>query len=247
MTVYNRLRADDQLYSRNKFFVCMKHMMRWAEVNGYAEKMDWSQAKKDKEPKGRLVFYTIQEMKKLLKVMEEPWRTVTLLGAKAGLRRSEIAWLEWQDIDFERNRIHILPKEGWNPKDYERRWIPLDLELREHLEALPRNSKYVCTRQKAKIDPFNMSQEIGARIKLAGLPGVLHSLRHTFGAHLASAGVPLAVIAKLMGHASVRQTEVYAHLSPDAIEDAIPKLPGILVRDLVRGTTPQEEVEATAS
>ena len=47
------------------------------------------------------------------------------------------------------------------------------------------------------------------------LDGSLHSLRHTYGAHLVMAGVPLRTVQVLMGHASFKTTERYAHLGKD--------------------------------
>lgn len=41
-----------------------------------------------------------------------------------------------------------------------------------------------------------------------------HTLRHTYASQLAMRGVPLRAIQELLGHASIKQTEVYAHLSP---------------------------------
>lgn len=61
-----------------------------------------------------------------------------------------------------------------------------------------------------------------------------HVLRHTHGSLLAMQGVPLAVIAKQLGHADTRMTERhYAHLAPSYVAETIrasfPKL-GILER-----------------
>jgi integrase len=47
-------------------------------------------------------------------------------------------------------------------------------------------------------------------------------LRHTYGSALAMKGVPMAVIAKAMGHRDTRMTEKhYAHLSPNYVDDTI--------------------------
>ena len=49
-----------------------------------------------------------------------------------------------------------------------------------------------------------------------------HILRHTHASHLAMRGVPLAVIAKQLGHADTRMTERhYAHLAPNYIAETI--------------------------
>lgn len=41
-----------------------------------------------------------------------------------------------------------------------------------------------------------------------------HALRHTFGSSLADAGVDLAVMRELLGHAHVNTTARYIHLAP---------------------------------
>lgn len=49
----------------------------------------------------------------------------------------------------------------------------------------------------------------------------LHGLRHTWASHNLAAGVPLGVVSKLIGHASIDVTaNVYAHISADVSRDA---------------------------
>ena len=57
-----------------------------------------------------------------------------------------------------------------------------------------------------------------ARIR-AGLPDVrIHDLRHTFASTLVNQGVPLYEVQKLLGHAQIRTTERYAHLSQSKLQ-----------------------------
>jgi len=49
----------------------------------------------------------------------------------------------------------------------------------------------------------------------------IHNLRHTCAAWLVSAGVALAEVRDLLGHASITMTERYAHLSPENVRAAV--------------------------
>lgn len=54
--------------------------------------------------------------------------------------------------------------------------------------------------------------------------GRVHILRHTFGAQLATIGVPPKAIQELMGHSDLTTTLRYMHLTPQATTDAIRRL-----------------------
>ena len=68
---------------------------------------------------------------------------------------------------------------------------------------------------------------IDAAAKAAGLRSIgWHTLRHTFASHLVMRGVPLAAVQKLLGHAGIKTTMRYAHLSPSITLDAVRVLDG---------------------
>ncbi|MBR2082986.1 MAG: tyrosine-type recombinase/integrase [Elusimicrobiaceae bacterium] len=50
-------------------------------------------------------------------------------------------------------------------------------------------------------------------------------MRHTFASHLVQAGVDLYRVSKLLGHRSIKMTEIYAHLAPADLHSAVEKLP----------------------
>jgi site-specific recombinase XerD len=76
-------------------------------------------------------------------------------------------------------------------------------------------------------DPWAISQQarpIREASERAGIdpPANFHVLRHTVGSSLAMKGVPLQVIAALLGHADTRITKKhYAHLMPSYVADTI--------------------------
>jgi site-specific recombinase XerD len=59
----------------------------------------------------------------------------------------------------------------------------------------------------------------------------LHDLRHTFASSAIMAGVPLAIVGKLLGHKNSKTTERYAHIGQDPIRAA-----GELVASRISGS-----------
>jgi site-specific recombinase XerD len=53
----------------------------------------------------------------------------------------------------------------------------------------------------------------------AGVWITCHQFRHTFGRHLTEARVPVTSIQRLLGHARLRTTEVYLHVSDPQVQE----------------------------
>ena len=51
-----------------------------------------------------------------------------------------------------------------------------------------------------------------------------HMARHTFGTLSLSAGIPIESIAKMMGHASISSTQIYAQVTDKKISEDMDKL-----------------------
>ena len=62
--------------------------------------------------------------------------------------------------------------------------------------------------------------------KAYGIRGRLsyHMARHTFGTITLSAGIPIESIAKMMGHASISSTQIYAHVTDNKISEDMDRL-----------------------
>lgn len=164
--------------------------------------------------------------------------------ALAGLRRGEIAGLRWEDIDLgagtvsiKRNRVqagagNVVENE---PKTLSsRRVLPLDDGLvavlrrasaryaqeRLALGAAHRDSGYLAVNEAGEpYTPDGLTRMWAKLAKAAGVrPIRLHDARHSCGTVLHLRGVPLAVIAKWLGHADAATTaRIYAHSQDEAL------------------------------
>ena len=217
--------AGRGLYIVNRHVRSIKAMMHLAESQGLVKEQDWSSIKEDKEPKGRLLWYTVKELQGLLKHCKGLWKTLALLGARAGLRRSEIYYLTWDDVDFERKRIHISPKPEWTPKDNERRWVPMPSDLEAHLKSLKHEGDHVFIENGWRPSLNSMSVLFKRIIRKAKLKGSPHTLRHTYGSHLANGGATPKIIMELMGHSELEMVDKYLHLAPSTLQNAANCLP----------------------
>ena len=98
----------------------------------------------------------------------------------------------------------------------------LSSEARAIIERQPRSgSSWVFS---SPSDPTRARTDLGLwkRVrKLAGIEDVrLNDLRHTFASQAAMQGIPLPVVARLLGHAQVQMTLRYAHVSDRDVEAA---------------------------
>ena len=175
----------------------------------------------------RLRYLTRAEAQALLDELSKRsdpfWFTASLLSLNCGLRFGEITKLIRSDIDFERGLIAIRdPKNGHDRHAYFTPAVeevlgryrcllphePLFPCLRAHNE----NSVKVCSHTFARII---MKLGFNAGITDRRQKVVFHTLRHTYASWLAAGGVPLQLIADMLGHRSIQMTQRYAHIMPE--------------------------------
>jgi len=147
----------------------------------------------------------------------------------AGLRANEEANLEWTDIDFEGRRITVRPKEFWNPKGMEERKIPMHPELFRLLADKPRISRWVFTKQDGgKLNIHSLETRFRRQLDRLGIRNAnLHTWRHTFASYLMMRSGNIRAVQKLLGHKSIKTTEIYAHLSDKHLHHVVGMLPSM--------------------
>jgi integrase/recombinase XerD len=166
----------------------------------------------------------------------------TMYGA--GLRVSEVAHLKVCDLDRERHVIWV--RGGKGHKD---RQVMLAEPLRDLLVAYwrwKRPIEWLFPGGKPGC-PIGTNSVFRACQKAARQAGVTkpihpHSLRHAFATHLLDEGVNLLVIQTLLGHAHLKTTARYLHLSDSAVRSTRSPLETLGSLDLIpaAGATPPE-------
>ena len=74
----------------------------------------------------------------------------------------------------------------------------------------------------AKLDDANIYNNLKTVLKHCKILGAKpHTFRHTCASHLVIKGVSLYIVRDILRHASIRETEIYAHLSKEAVRSAI--------------------------
>ena len=142
-----------------------------------------------------------------------------------GLRVSELVNLKINDIDIE---TKLLKTKGKGNKE---RLIPIGeyaisiivLYLHRSRKEFLKNkkSKYLfITNQGDKMTRFQFYNIIRGSAKRIGITTHFspHTLRHSFATHLLNNGADLRIIQEMLGHSSISTTQIYTHVSKEAIK-----------------------------
>jgi integrase/recombinase XerD len=144
----------------------------------------------------------------------------------AGLRISELAGLDVDDVDLEEGSVRVLGK-GSKERD-----VPIGRYARDAISAyLTRVRPQLATKRSRSAMFLNLR---GGRLTRQGCTGIVgkhasaanirkkvspHVLRHSFATHLLEGGADVRVVQELLGHASVATTQVYTLVSKEHLRE----------------------------
>lgn len=139
-------------------------------------------------------------------------RAMILLGYYQGFRVSSIARVHGHDVDVTGGTIRTVGKGS------KERTLPLHPVIAELAAIMPADTWWFPARKNTTqpMRSASVTNLITLAKKRAGIhdPHLTpHSLRHSFGTHLADEDVDVAVIQKLMMHESLATTQIYTGVS----------------------------------
>jgi len=157
------------------------------------------------------------EVEQLLSAMSTPmFRALAMVMYGAGLRISEACMLQVGDIDAARGVIHVRHGKGNRPRN-----VMLSPRLLAALRSYwgaarpPQPYLFPGDDPRQPVTPDRVRKAVAAAVEASGLAKRVtpHTLRHCFATHMMETGTDVAVIQALLGHASIRSTMRYTHVS----------------------------------
>jgi integrase/recombinase XerD len=148
----------------------------------------------------------------------------TLYGG--GLRVSELAGLDVDDVDLEEGSVRVFGK-GSKERD-----VPLGRYATDAIAAYLRRARPGLATARSRSALFLNLR--GGRLTRQGVAGILakavkgagierrvtpHTLRHSFATHLLEGGADVRVVQELLGHASVATTQVYTLVTREHLRE----------------------------
>ena len=173
---------------------------------------------KIQQPEGKREFLTFEEIRKLEQTpyIKENIRKAFLFACYCGLRVGDVTDLRWSDISVNGGRhfVSVVMQKNSKPISLPLpakalSWLPERGEPESSVFSLPSRT--------------NLRKHLQKWAEQAGLERHLHFhlSRHTYGTMLITAGVDLYTASKMMGHADVRPTQVYAKIVDKKKEEAV--------------------------
>ena len=141
-------------------------------------------------------------------------RTILMLIYAAGLRLGEAIQMRKDDLHFDRNQIYI--KSGKGKKD---RYSILSQKMKVQLQLYLKAYKPVYWLFEGQTNEQYSARSVQAILRKAvdaakvNPFATVHTLRHSFATHLLERGTDIRYIQELLGHNSLKTTEIYTHIT----------------------------------
>ncbi|MHB1936849.1 MAG: tyrosine-type recombinase/integrase [Acidiferrobacterales bacterium] len=135
------------------------------------------------------------------------------IALETGLRRAEIAGIQWGDIDWER-AVLTVPRHKTEHHTGRPRYVPLSRTARALLAQLfPDANAPPCA-----LRPDSITQAFATVCRRAGVAGLtFHDLRHEATSRLFEKGLTVPEVAAVTGHRNQQMLQRYTHLQPERI------------------------------
>lgn len=222
LTRVNIERFDGYLHTRGyaqptiaNIHKVVKKYVREALKYGYIEKDPYFGMKIDKGKTSKRKYLTEDELRKMSEcVIGSPMiarvRDLFMFQCYTGLAYSDLAKFDFsRDVEMRNGRHVVAGRRQKTDEDYVIVLLPQAMDILYRYDMkLP-----ILSNQK-----YNMYLKVAAEYAGVGKSLTSHCARHTFAVFALNHGVPIEVVAKMLGHANIRTTQVYAKILSGSVE-----------------------------
>lgn len=157
-------------------------------------------------------------------------RAIMELLFSTGLRVSELAKLNHEQINFERREFGVIGKGGKGRivfiSDRAADWVQRYLEMRTD-GYKPLFIRYSGRQnpedggEKMRLTVRSIERIIKKYVKLAKLPvdATVHTMRHSFATDLLTNGADIRSVQEMLGHKNIATTQIYTHITNKQLRD----------------------------
>ena len=228
----NRIKTSS-IFASRRDMINISSAFNYAVNNGFLLTNPCKGIKRYKLPERQPLFYSKEDFSKLIDAIDnQDLKDLVLFAVNTGMRQMELITLEWRQINFDENFL-TLDNQVHITKSKRIRTIPLNstcIEIvKRRLATAPNDCKNVFTFSGIPIEQKWLSKKFKTYVIKAKVNNKLnfHSLRHTNASWLVQSGISIYLVSKLLGHADIKTTEIYAHLRREDLRNAVNQLQGL--------------------
>lgn len=186
------------------------------------------------------IVLSVEEMQRLIFACANlKHKAILCLMYSTGMRVGEIINLKIADIDRDRMVINVINAKGG--KDRQVTLDPTMLELLEVYWKQYRSVIYMFNGQgeHAQYTESSIRQWLQKYADAIGLKKRVypHLIRHTYATHLLEGGTDLSIIQKLLGHGSIKTSQIYTHISNTYISRVVTPLQAVINTQLLKNNS----------
>ena len=209
----------------NRDLAALRVMLNFAIRQGHIRSNPFNSVKLFPEGPGMMRVVSHEEQHRYLAAANPLLRDIAVVMLETGMRPQEVFSIQSENVHLA-GRYVFIPR---GKSHFARRNVVLtdaaaDVLRRRLAEA---KGAYLFPHRRTPDRPLTTIQK--AHLEAIANAGIsprfrLYDFRHTFGTRMAMAGVDLATLKELMGHANISTTMRYVHPTPEHKRNAIEKL-----------------------
>lgn len=223
---YRHRRTGNPVSARTADTYCQtfRTMLNEAVREGLIDKNPWNRletAEKIKKPESKREYLTIDEIRSMIATdcPNELVKRAYLFSCFTGLRISDVRNLKWGDVCHENGQtfVSVVMKKTTKPL-----YIPLSGQA---LKWMPEqdgseSDDHVFGNL---VNYGNVNENLKKWAEAAGIRKHIsyHTSRHSFATMMLTLGADLYTVSKLLGHSSVRHTQIYARIIDRKKDEAV--------------------------